>query len=222
MTRSFGYDSFNRLTSASRSDGRSNYSYNIDSFGNMQQVNNLAWNPAVSFNTNNQLQVSNSYIYDVAGNLTSTGPTWQGGHSYSYDAKNQIANLDGDPNVPPYAAAASYLYDADGNRSMKWDQNEWIAYARLNGQVMAENVSDDHFNDFIYANGKQIVRIDGQVEAIALEPAPTHLVSGTFQSQPMASEREMYFRGTNSTHQMSRARWGFHQTIMTKCSKMAR
>jgi RHS repeat-associated protein len=161
LTRSFMYDSLNRLTYAARSDGKFNYSYVTDSFGNMNQINNLAGNPAVSFDAHNQMQLSlNGYSYDASGNLTQGG-----GHNYAYDADNNIISVDN-------LNTAFFTYDAEGRRDTKFPMamapggfTGWIAYSYFGGQVMEENHSDQDTTDYIYANGKRIAKLDSIVRA---------------------------------------------------------
>jgi RHS repeat-associated protein len=150
-TQGFGYDQLNRLTSASRSDGGFNYSYPIDSFGNMTQVNNLTGNPVVSFYSNNQMQVGgNADTYDAAGNLVDTG---QYGQHFTYDAESRISGVN-------QGSAASYTYNLQGQRARKDANGNWTEYFYFGDQILAEKHADGSWSDYIYANGQKLAKAD--------------------------------------------------------------
>jgi RHS repeat-associated protein len=152
-TRAFQYDALNRLGYAARSDGGFNYSYPTDSFGNMQQINNLSYNPPVSFpGSNNQMQLNGTgYTYDARGNQVDTGPLMYGGHHYTFDSLNQLTQLDS-------GSTAVYTYDAEGNRVRKDTSNGWTEYVNFGGQMVAERHSTGTSSDYIFANSEMIGR----------------------------------------------------------------
>jgi RHS repeat-associated protein len=153
-TEGFAYDSLNRLSYASRSDGAFNFSYAIDSFGNMQQVNNLTGNPGVTFLSNNQMQMGgNGYTYDAAGNLIDTGDPMYGGHRFTFNAENQVTQLD-------QGSTATYTYDATGQRVRKDTSSDWTEYLYFAGRPLAEKHSDGSWSDHIFAGDRRIARAD--------------------------------------------------------------
>lgn len=104
-TWSYTYDSLNRLSTASTSGQAFQYGY--DSFGNRKNQTVTAGSgpqPTYTFNNNkNQLDPTTGVTYDAAGNVT-----WDGFHSYSYDAEGRLSTVDG---------SIRYLYDAEGHRT---------------------------------------------------------------------------------------------------------
>ena len=98
----YGYDAFNRLTSASKT-GQS-YTYAYDRFGNRWAVNGSG----PGFDANNHI-VGLGVTYDAAGNELNDGTT-----AYTYDSENRIISA-----VNSTSGTSSYLYDADGRRIRK-------------------------------------------------------------------------------------------------------
>ncbi len=149
--QSFSFDSLNRLTGGTRADNQFNYTYNMDSFGNMQQQNNNTSNPTITFpGTSNQLQVALGYSYDAAGNLTDTGSS-SGGHHYTYDSIGQQTQVD-------YGTTGTYIYDAMGSRIRKNASGSWTEYVNFGGKTVAEWHPDNTWQDNIYANGQLVAR----------------------------------------------------------------
>jgi YD repeat-containing protein len=102
----YGYDAFNRLSSASAT-GQS-YTYAYDRFGNRWQQNGPhASNPG--FDANNHMVPGLGVTYDAAGNETNDGVT-----AYTYDAENRIVTA-----TNPTTGSSSYVYDATGKRVRK-------------------------------------------------------------------------------------------------------
>jgi RHS repeat-associated protein len=180
-SQSFHYDPLNRLTSAFRSDGGYNHSYNYDSFGNLAVTDNLNSNPVwdVDPATNQLLHnpvagVTDSYghplndfTYDYAGNMVSSG-TYPIGHAYTYNALNQITAVDG-------GGTATYDYNGDDERAVKHTPNAWTQYIYFGGQPMAELGSDGTWTDYIYANGQKIAKVLSQKSVLHIggtDPTP--------------------------------------------------
>ncbi len=113
FSRSYTYDSLNRIATMNQSSGSASscsstygLSWAYDIWGNRtdQNVTSGTCNAShVSVNTKNQLSGS-PYVYDAAGNLTNDG-----NHSYTYDAENRLVNVDN-------GGTAAYAYDALGRR----------------------------------------------------------------------------------------------------------
>jgi RHS repeat-associated protein len=105
QTSTYGYDEFNRLTSRTVISGTvQNYTYVFDRYGNRWQQNPLNGGSSsqLSFNTaNNQII---GFSYDAAGNMT-----YDGFHSYTYDAEGHITAVDG-------GSTATYVYNALNQR----------------------------------------------------------------------------------------------------------
>jgi RHS repeat-associated protein len=71
---------------------------------------------------------------------------------YVYDAEGQMTTFNN--------GAASYTYDAAGQRVRKDSSGSWTEYVYFNGQPLAEKNSDGSWSDYIFANGQRIVRAD--------------------------------------------------------------
>jgi RHS repeat-associated protein len=102
----YGYDAFNRLTSASVT-GQA-YTYVYDRFGNRWQQNGIH-SSQPGFDANNRMIPGLGVTYDAAGNETSDGTT-----TYTYDAESRIMTA-----VNPTSGTSTYVYDADGKRVEK-------------------------------------------------------------------------------------------------------
>jgi len=153
-TWQLSYDLLNRLASAGRLDGMFYYNYPADSFGNVQQMNNLAGNPTVAFSTNNQMQVGgNAYTYDAAGNLISTGALYGQTYSYNSDGLLEASQVNG-------TQSGSYTYNPLEQRVRKDVEGDWTEYVYFGEQLVAQKHSDNSWSDFISANGQTIARAD--------------------------------------------------------------
>jgi RHS repeat-associated protein len=110
FNRSYGYDSLNRLQSMSAPGSPcSGLSWTVDPWGNRtdQTPTGGTCNPFHSGVATVQNRFMPPYQYDAAGNMT-----YDGAHSYTYDAENRITKVDG-------GATASYAYDPMGRRVQK-------------------------------------------------------------------------------------------------------
>jgi hypothetical protein len=92
-SQAFGYDSLNRLTTASTTGPNWGETYYINAFGVLWQrsgIKGKTWFEPLSClsNTKNQLSAC-SFQYDAAGNMT-----YDGNHYYTYDAENPIVSVD--------------------------------------------------------------------------------------------------------------------------------
>jgi RHS repeat-associated protein len=100
----YTYDPLNRLLSATTT-GQA-YTYDYDRFGNRWHQNGPR-SSQLGFDANNRIVSGSGVTYDAGGNVTADGT-----HSYTFDAENRIASVDG-------GATASYVYDAEGRRARK-------------------------------------------------------------------------------------------------------
>jgi RHS repeat-associated protein len=107
QTSTFGYDEFNRLTSRTVTSGTTqNYTWVYDRYGNRWQQNALngGSTSSLSFNTATNQISTGGYSYDAAGNMT-----YDGFHTYTYDAEGHITAVDN-------SATAQYVYNALNQR----------------------------------------------------------------------------------------------------------
>ncbi len=113
-TRSYGYDTVNRLTAASDSSGW-NRQFDYDAWGNMWVTANsgvnLAGNTPTAnvYNSNNQ---TGGTSYDAAGNALSVN-----GFTLGYDAENRQVSATEQPSLG--GGQELYLYDGNGQRVEK-------------------------------------------------------------------------------------------------------
>ena len=105
----YGYDDFNRLSTASETGA--SFVYDYDQLGNRwgtlsgcTSSNHSACQ--YTFNSNNQI-TNNGFQYDRAGNVMNDGI-----HSYTYDAEGRIIQVDA-------GQTALYYYDGFGHRVRK-------------------------------------------------------------------------------------------------------
>jgi RHS repeat-associated protein len=160
FNRAYTYDQLNRLSTMS--DSATNQtckglSWVYDAWGNRTAQNVTSGTcvaPQTPVNTNNQVSTA-GYTYDAAGNLTADGF-----HTYSYDAENRLAKVDGGSTATytydaighrvekPYPGGGyvDYLYDIAGNVAGEWQSTTAYTgpeadYAYLNGQLVAEYIA---------------------------------------------------------------------------------
>ena len=115
-----------------------------DRFGNRWQQNG-PYSFLATFTGNNPGSPQNNnridgYTYDAAGNLRNDGT-----HSYTYDAENRLAKVDG-------GATANYYYDAEGRRVHNYMGG--VLYD-LGGHVFAEVVGGWNRGE-VYAGNRHI------------------------------------------------------------------
>jgi RHS repeat-associated protein len=137
MTRSYGYDSLNRLWTMSDSASSATckgLSWTYDAWANrtdQTQTSGTCFPAHFLAGANNQL--GTPYTYDSAGNTT-----FDGTHHYFYDAENRIVQVDGTQGSCS-GATACYLYDALGRRAQKTAGSAWLNYIYdLSGHVVTE------------------------------------------------------------------------------------
>jgi RHS repeat-associated protein len=155
-TQSFGYDAFNRLSSATES--RWGLSFGYDAWHNRLQQNvtsGSAGGIQITVDGNNHIQgapsnctIANRYCYDSAGNLLHDNLD----HQYAYDAENRVTQVDN--------GAANYTYALDGNRVRKnvtgSDSTEYVYFG---GVAIAErDATTGYWSDYIFGNGRRIAR----------------------------------------------------------------
>ena len=125
-TQSFTYDSLNRLSTATETNGGStNWSQTnaYDRYGNRQiDYGGGSYNLAFSSSTNRI--TTSGYSYDSSGNLTNDGS-----HSYGFDAESKVKSVD---------STTAYTYDGEAKRVRKLvGENTRFIYG-IGGQLVAE------------------------------------------------------------------------------------
>lgn len=123
----YTYDSLYRLSQAGAKTGSWSIAWTFDAFGNRltQTPQGLVVTKVGSQTfgyTNNK---NTSYTYDAAGNQTNDGL-----HTYTFNAENQIAQMDG--------GTASYAYDGDGRRMKKTYNGETTYYFYSEAGLLCE------------------------------------------------------------------------------------
>jgi RHS repeat-associated protein len=154
FTRSYGYDSLNRLSSFSDSASTQackGLTWNYDAWGNLLGQNNTGgscFTFSASVGTNNRL--GSPYAYDAAGNMT-----YDGTHTYTYDAENRLSQVDA-------GVTAIYTYDANGVRVRKSVGGTWTEFFRDSvGKVTAELTPSGWGAEYAHMNGLLIAQYSG-------------------------------------------------------------
>jgi RHS repeat-associated protein len=131
FSRTYSYDSLNRLYSMSSPgdpSGCTGLQWTYDAWGNRTDQS-VTSGTCGTFHatvlTSNRL--GSPYQYDAAGNMT-----YDGTHSYTYDAENRLIQVDG-------GSTGSYVYDGSGVRASKTTAAGSIDFVHdTAGNVMAE------------------------------------------------------------------------------------
>lgn len=134
MSQSYGYDTLNRLQSATES-GAWSQSYAYDRYGNRAVTSSSGYplNPLTpttlsAYNASTNRLTANGY--DVAGNQTQEGV----GRMFTYDAENRQLTFN--------ATAGQYAYDGDGRRVKKIDSTGTTVFVYdAGGKMIAEYTS---------------------------------------------------------------------------------
>ena len=149
LTRSYSYDSLNRL--ATFSDAASGatctgLSWTYDAWGNrtaQTMTGGTCLHDSFTVSTNNQL--GSPYTYDAAGNVA-----YDGNHHYFYDAENRLIQADGTLGTCTHAAGTNscYAYDANGLRVEK-DETP-LGYQKAD---YVHDLSGHSIGDFWFSGG---------------------------------------------------------------------
>jgi RHS repeat-associated protein len=142
MSQGYGYDSLNRLSSATET-GAWTQTYDCDRYGN-RAVRNTSYIPSPSltpqsanstdfsaFNqTTNRIALT-GFGYDSSGNLT--GDPTTAANAIVYDSENHQTSY------TKAGATTSYSYDAEGRRAKKTDSTGTTVFVyNVQGQLIAE------------------------------------------------------------------------------------
>jgi RHS repeat-associated protein len=133
FNRSYVYDALNRLSTLTDSATGAycpGATWTYDAWGNRwAQGGSCPRTFSGTINTKNQIASAGStnFVYDAAGNLTNDGT-----FTYNYDAENHLTAVGG-------ASAATYAYDADGQRAQRIVSGISMVYLRdVSGNVIGE------------------------------------------------------------------------------------
>ena len=163
FSRSFSYDSWNRLsgmTASSDPTSCNGLSWSYDAWGNRTQTVTSgtcgSWNPSYNYTLdNNRISTvgTTTYTYDGAGNLT-----YDGSHNYAYDAENRLISVD--------STTATYDYDARGNRAQKTYGGAATQYVYdESGHVLMEMQGSTISNTYVYLGGQLLAEYTGELVA---------------------------------------------------------
>jgi RHS repeat-associated protein len=161
FARSYTYDSLNRIaTMSAPGDSCSGLSWTFDAWGNRTSQTATGGScyqqPVTTFSPSNQFPLPDQY--DAAGNMT-----YDGTHTYFYDAENNLTQVDGTLGNCSKATAC-YLYDAEGHRVQKTASGITTAYVYdiFTNQVLEEtNGSDTMQVGYVYLSGQPIAEYSG-------------------------------------------------------------
>ena len=152
MTRSYGYDTLNRISTFSDTATGAictGLSWSYDPWANRtaQTVTGGTCNSfSASYNTLNQITNTN-FGYDLSGDLTNDGS-----YTYFYDAEGRVSG----------AAGATYLYDALGRRVEKTTSTQVHYFYDASGNIAREeNGSGGVLTDYLYIGGRYLAEYSG-------------------------------------------------------------
>jgi RHS repeat-associated protein len=151
FTRSYTYDSLNRLSamsSPSDPSGCTGLSWSYDAWGNRTSQSLTSGScsfhqPMTTFTAQNQFNIATGYTYDAAGNMTHDAS-----HQYFYDAENHLLQVDGTLGTCS-TATACYVNDSSGQRVVKYTNPgatyQYYIYGS-DGQIVADTDTSANWN----------------------------------------------------------------------------
>jgi RHS repeat-associated protein len=151
-TVTYGYDSLNRINSASSQAtsgadcwGQAIPSTGYDRYGNLLTITVTKCTAlALSISVNGNNQVS-GFSYDAAGDVTNDGT-----YTYAWDAEGRLKS----------AAGVTYTYDRAGQRVEK--SSGTLYWLGTGASVLAEtDTSGNTLNEYIFFAGMRVARRDG-------------------------------------------------------------
>lgn len=191
----FGYDALNRLTNANTVNTTSGNCwgevYSLDNWGNLTNIAGASgmgscWTESFLGGSGTSTNQLTNFCYDAAGNLALNTPCPTGTltPTYNYDSENRLSST----------AGYSYYYDANGQRMEKLSGAIGTMYwAGPNGDYLSEtDLSGNITEDYIYANGERIARID-QPSATVHYYFSDKLNSASVITDPNGTVQEQYF-----------------------------
>jgi RHS repeat-associated protein len=157
--QSFGYDPLDRMTSSSGAYGPISWTYDHNGNRTQQTASSLVTGYTLVSNSNRIASITNggstqSASYDTAGNLT-VMPSSLLTANATYNAAGQMATMSG-------ASAATYIYDAFGQRISKthMGSTNYYTYGQ-SGETLEDNGFLGSPTDYVYVDGKPIAVLQG-------------------------------------------------------------
>ena len=155
-------------------------SFGYDPWGNRLQQNvtaGVAGTSQLNVDSRNRITgapvnctAADAYCYDAAGDLLNDGF-----HQYTYDAESRIQQVDG--------GAATYTYDADGQRVHKTAASGSTDYVYFGGSIIAEkNVSNGNWTDYVFVAGKRLARSESMDRQLHITGTACSTCSGQYQT----------------------------------------
>ena len=142
----YGYDEFNRLTSAVNGTTQSQFTWDYDRYGNRWHQNLLAGSGGTTTLTfaDTSNRASTVLSYDAAGNVLYDGVQ----HNFTYDAENRLVGVN---------AGIGYIYDAEGRRVGK--TNGTVYTVGTSGQVLDEVDGTAWTRSEVYVGSKHLATV---------------------------------------------------------------
>ncbi|TMI14162.1 DUF2380 domain-containing protein [Candidatus Bathyarchaeota archaeon] len=165
INEQYGYDSLKRLTnSVLVKSSTTTLSYVYDNVGNrLSQTTNGASTINYSYNpSNNELTsstfLSSHYSYYPNGSLKQWNYTFSGSHSnsYSWDVPGNLVKF-----FQNGSLQAAYAYDGLGRRVESEEGSTVTFYSYTGTETLADFATSGAENNYIYANGLRIARVYG-------------------------------------------------------------
>ena len=166
-TQSFTYDSLNRLSTATETNGGTSWSQSnaYDRYGN-RQIDYGGGSYNLTFSSTTNRITTSGYSYDSAGNLTNDGS-----HSYAFDGDSKIKSVD---------STTAYTYDGEGQRVKKLvGENTRFIYG-IGSELIAEYDGSSGNLNKEYVSGSTVITI----EPTAVNSNGTQYGSGDHLSSP--------------------------------------
>jgi RHS repeat-associated protein len=148
-TATYGYDSLNRINSASTQAtsgadcwGQTVPSTGYDRYGNLLTINvSKCTAPTLSVSVNAKNQITNTgFSYDASGNETADGT-----NTYTWDAESRMTS----------GADVTYTFDGSGERVK--DSSPKLYWYGQDGSVLEEtDASGNYINAYVYFDGMRV------------------------------------------------------------------
>ncbi|TCV97688.1 YD repeat-containing protein [Luteibacter rhizovicinus] len=168
-TKVLGYDTLNRLTSATASNLWGTESYTYDTLNNIRSLTTGGTTNTYNYDTTNRLAsitsgatTVNSFGYDSRGNVTS-----KNNMPLVFDQANRLTQITG---------YDTYLYDAEGRRVKKTPASgtpTYYAYSQAGQLLWQYDPSTTNATDYIYLGKKMVA--SALVDTSALTPSQVNV-----------------------------------------------
>ncbi|WP_266157345.1 hypothetical protein [Dyella silvatica] len=162
-TKTFGYDTLNRLTQAQATNLWGTESYQYDPLNNLRSRTSSGQTFTYNYDATNRLAsitngatTTSSFLYDNRGNITT-----KNGNTLVFDAKNQLLQIPG---------FDSYAYDASGRRVLKTpasgNSSTYYFYNQAGQLLYQFDGGTTKTTDYIYLGKKMIARNEGYATSV--------------------------------------------------------